>query len=109
MAFLQRVHPIVEEVKMAFFGFDSWICEIICNGVLVPCPEAVVRFVLEVGVHNIVSRTRFSPVLAHTAGSQSSKLIRISRNVLDGLDKISGPPMYVRAHANTVVIVTVKH
>lgn len=72
MAFLLRVHTADEEIEMTIFALDPHMRKNVYKGVSFPLPDAVVRFALEVGVHNIMKRTCCSPVLAHMDVLRSS-------------------------------------
>lgn len=73
MAFLQRVHPTIEDAKMNLFCFNPQMREEVYNVVLFPFSDAEVCFALATLVKNIVATTHYSPVLAHTAVMRSSK------------------------------------
>lgn len=67
MVFLQWVHPIYAFIKMRPTDHEPRMLKNVYKGVLYPLPDAVLRFLLEAGVYNIVPKTRYSPVLAHAA------------------------------------------
>lgn len=67
MVFLQLVQPAEDLLKIKIFGFDLQMRESVYKGMLFPLADAVIRFVLEDGVDNILTKTLYSPVLAHRA------------------------------------------
>lgn len=58
---------------MPLFGFGAHMRDNGYKGALFPWSDAVVRFAPEVGVENIVARTRYLPVLNHMAVLRSSE------------------------------------
>lgn len=60
-------------IKLNIPGFGPQMRESIYKGVLFPLRDAVVRLFLGVGVDNIVAKTNYSHVLAHTALLRSSE------------------------------------
>lgn len=86
MAYLQRVHQTNEKAMMSLFGFDPRMCENVYKEALLLFSDAVVRFGLEVGVENIVVRTRYAPILENMAVVRKSE---------DGRDQPDCPGWYV--------------
>lgn len=52
---------------MSLFGFGPRMLKNVYKGVMILSLDAVVYFTLVAGVEHIVTRTRYSPVLAHSA------------------------------------------
>lgn len=74
MVFLQWVHLTADFFKLSPVHPDPRMLVSAYKGVLYPLPDAVVRFALAAGIHDIVAKTRYSLVLAHAAIARSPKV-----------------------------------
>lgn len=67
MLFLQDATSPADFVGMSPVGHDSQMSKNVYNVLLNPLSDMVMRVAMAAGVHNIVSKTRYFPLLPHAA------------------------------------------
>lgn len=74
IVFLRWANPSEVFIETCPVFHDPRILDNVYKDVLRPLLDAVVRFCMAAGVHNIVAKTRYSPVPAHAAIIHASKI-----------------------------------